>query len=146
MLKVLICWATPDELALSALESASYQGGLPDTSSLQGDLVAYVTSFQEVCRIPAMRSLALLQFSGQFDSKLGALVEERVSQAQCGGLLMFERVAERGELRSDVDTTLLRDLFLGGTQSLILFQQQELSADQVQQIVSITLCGVLNRV
>ena len=43
-----------------------------------------------------------------------------------------------------MDVALLRDSFLGGAQSLFLFQQQEFPEKQVKQIVSIALFGALN--
>ena len=134
-------WATTDVLALSALESASDQHGLPDTGSLQGDLLAYLIGFREVCRTPVMLSLARMYFGGNEGEGISSLIRERVHQTQCNALLMFQRAIDRGELPPNTDKECLRDLFLGGAQSLILFQDQELSDEKFKRIVSIFLVG-----
>ena len=134
-------WATTDALALSALESASDRDGLPDTGSLRGDLIAYLTGFREVCRTPAMLSLARMYFYGDASSPLNTIIRERVHQTQCSALLMFQRAIDRGELPPNTDIECLRDLFLGGAQSLILFQQEELSDEKLERTVSVLLLG-----
>ena len=91
-----------------------------------------------------MRSLARMQFNGEFDNKLGVIVKERVYQTQWDALMKFHRAIERGELPAEADVELLRDLFLGSAQSLVLFQQQELSDFKLARIVSILLLGATN--
>ena len=88
-----------------------------------------------------MLSLARMYFYGDAGSPLNTIIRERVHQTQCNALLMFQRAVNRGELLAGTDLECLRDLFLGGAQSLILFQQQELSDEKLERVVSVFLLG-----
>lgn len=134
-------WPTPEALALSAFERAAPEDGLPDTGSLRGDLLAYLKAFREACRTPAVLSLVRMHFSGDFDSKLGALVKERARQGHCDALVMFTRAIDRDELPRDTDVELVRDLVVGSAQYLVLFQHDQCSDEKLERVVSVILCG-----
>ena len=48
---------------------------------------------------------------------------------------MFRRAVERGELPSETDLELLRDLVLGSAQALILFRHEEFTDEKIERAV-----------
>lgn len=134
-------WPNREALALSAFEAASWNGGLPDTGSLAGDLRAYLYAFRDVCRTPAMLAVLRMQLDGEDHGELGRLVRERISASQCAALLMFTRALARGELPPGIDTALLRDALLGSAQYLALAYDQPCSDAKLDALASLILVG-----
>ncbi|WP_224365247.1 TetR/AcrR family transcriptional regulator [Hyalangium versicolor] len=137
-------WPTPEALAISAFERVSDQDPFSNTGSLQGDLMDYLRRYREVCRSPAMLSLMRMHLGGGGSGKIDALIRELTEKSDCDTLVMFQRAVERGELPSDTDTELIRDLVLGSAQHLILFRQEQCTDERLQRLVEIMLYGAVS--
>lgn len=134
-------WPDPEALALAAFEHGSSDGFMANTGTLRGDVIDYLRQFRDVCRTPAMLSLARMQFTGELRGRVGEMVSERMEQGDCNALIMFERAIARGELPAGADTALLRDLVLGSAQYLLLFKHLTLSDEVLERIVDVVLRG-----
>jgi AcrR family transcriptional regulator len=136
-------WPTAEALALSALAQASDRAQLPDTGSLHGDLIAHLRRTREVCRSPAMLSLLRLKFRSSLDGTLGAMLAERIKEADEDCLVYFERAYARNEIPEKWDARELRDIVLGSGQYLIATRNSELSDHTIERLVDSFLYGVV---
>lgn len=134
-------WSTPHALVLAAFEHGSAKAPLPDNGSLQEDVVEAVKLMREVCRSPAMLSLARMQLTGELTGELREWLISRTKDTDCDTLVMFQRAKARGELPRDSDIELVRDLVLGSAQYMLYFRDAELPDHKLEQIVSMSLVG-----
>lgn len=134
-------WPDPESLAIAAFERGSGNGSVPNLGALRADLIDYLQQFRDVCQTPAMLSLARMQFAGELNGQIGAMVKAQLEDRSCNPLTMFERARERGELRADTDLDLLRDLVLGGIQYRMLFRHASCSNEKLEQMVDVILAG-----
>lgn len=134
-------WANPEALAFAAFEHGSTTSPMPNTGELRADVIECLKLIREVCRTPAMLSLARLQLTGELTGELGEMMKARIECSDCDTLIMFERALERGELPAGTDLALVRDMVLGSAQYQLLFRDSALPDDLLEQIVDMTLLG-----
>ena len=134
-------WPSPEALALSAFQQALDAPSLADKGSLRGDLIDFLRSFREMCRAPIMLSLARMHFSGAFDGKLGALIKQLCDERDREALVIFQRAVKRGELPTDADIVLVRDIVLGSVHYILLLRREHCSDERLERIVDVLLLG-----
>jgi AcrR family transcriptional regulator len=134
-------WPNPEALAFAAFSHGSTTAPMPDTGSLRSDVIDCVKLMREVCRTPAMLTLARMQLTGELTGKLGEMLTERVECSDCDTLIMFERAFKRGELPPSTDLKLVRDVVLGSVQHQLYFRDSALPDYKLEQIVDMTLAG-----
>lgn len=134
-------WPNPEALAFAAFEHGSTTAAMPNFGSLRDDVVECLKIMREVCRTPAMLSLARMQLTGELTGELGAMMKARIEDSDCDTLIMFERALERGELSPGTDLALVRDMVLGTAQYQLLFRNSAFPDALLEQIVDMTLLG-----
>lgn len=134
-------WATPVALAFAAFEHGSTTAPMPNTGSLRTDVIEVVRLMREVCRTPAMLSLARLQLAGKLSDELNAMLKNRIDCGDCDTIVVFERALDRGELPPLTDIELVRDIVIGGAQYQLFFRDIPLTDARLEQVVDMTLTG-----
>ncbi|WP_102959671.1 TetR/AcrR family transcriptional regulator [Mangrovicella endophytica] len=134
-------WPSPEALVFAAFEHGSTTAPMPNTGSLRTDVIESLKLMREVCKTPAMLSLARMQLTGEFTGELGAMVRARIECGDCDTLIMFKRALARGELPPSTDIGLVRDVVLGSAQYQLYFRDAMLPDYKLEQIVGMTLAG-----
>jgi AcrR family transcriptional regulator len=134
-------WPNPETLAFAAFEHGSTTAPMPNTGALRTDVIECLKLMREVCRTPAMLSLARMQLTGELTGELGEMMRARIECSDCDTLIIFERALARGELPIGTDLALVRDMVIGSAQYQLLFRNSSLPDDQLEQIVDMTLLG-----
>lgn len=134
-------WPNPEALAFAAFEHGSTTAPMPNTGALRTDVIDCLKLVREVCKTPAMLSLARMQLTGELEGELGKLMQARIDCSDCDTLIMFERALDRGELPCGTDLALVRDMVIGSAQYQLLFRNSSLPDDVLERIVDMTLAG-----
>lgn len=113
-------WKTIEKLVDAALDLISHPGPLPDSGSLRADLIAFLERMQSVAKDPAVMPFLRLRLAGDHEGRYGSLLLKRMQAADQAALVVFTRAQGRGELASNVDVEMLRDIVLGATQYVLL--------------------------
>lgn len=133
-------WPTPQALAEAALDHVSDREPMPDTGSIRGDLIEYVTRIWQATATPETLQLLRTRLSGN-DPGLWAAIQRRTKSADEAALVMFRRGIDRGELPSTLGVELVRDVVLGAAQYFRAVGHIEEGA--AERIVDLVLHGAL---
>jgi AcrR family transcriptional regulator len=140
-------WPSKERLALEALVEWSAAGTVPsDTGTLRGDLLALVRPWvRGIRRRPFGRVIAAMLAEAQSDPTFAAdyrrhFLEERREPMQAA----FARAVDRGEAPSDLDIDIALDLIYGPLYHRLLQGHAPLTDRFAQQVVDITLDGMLH--
>ncbi len=139
-------WPTKETLALDALytEWAERAAAAQDTGSLRGDLLALLRPWARLVRSrPYARVIGTFITEAHNDPTFAAeyrtrLVTPRRNKARA----LFERAAERGELRPGVRVEVALDLLYGALYHRLLHGHAPLSDRFVADVIDMTLHGV----
>lgn len=138
-------WPTPGLLAESAIHHASDPAAAPDTGTLRGDLIEHLQRSREVCRSPAMQALLRMRFRGTFEGRVGQAIEERFRRADAEWTIYFRRAVERGELASDADIAILREIIMGSAQYFLTARYDIFDDRVIELLVDSFLDGARDR-
>jgi len=136
-------WSTKGTLALDAFlaEFLSSQP-LPDTGSLEGDLLAALRSWMRTVRgTPTGRALTGLIAQAQHDPELAADWRQRVvDPARAQLCQIIERAIARGEIPAASDPEVLIDMVYGPAYHRLL-QHLPLSDSFIRSVVTMVVAG-----
>jgi AcrR family transcriptional regulator len=109
---------------------------LPDTGSLRGDLVAFLTATHDAMRHPlAARIIPAIVSEASRDSALAVTLRETVeAPRRARALDLLRRAVERAELPSDCDLDLCLDHMIGTLYFHTLVRQQDLDRPAIQRL------------
>ncbi|MFD8542854.1 TetR/AcrR family transcriptional regulator [Streptomyces sp. NPDC059649] len=115
---------------------------LPDTGSLQGDLVALLEAIVALLTAPPSSDIAVATLGAVTHSpELAVHVREFFADRLARELPVFERAVARGELAADADPTLLVDLLAGAAWFRLTLRQLPLDEAFVSRTVRTVLKG-----
>ena len=139
-------WPTKETLALDALytEWAERSAAVPDTGSLRGDLLALLRPWARLVRSrPYARVIGTFITKAHSDPTFAAEYRTRlVTPRRDRARALFERAAQRGELRPDVRVEVALDLLYGALYHRLLHGHAPMSDRFVADVIDMTLHGV----
>jgi AcrR family transcriptional regulator len=107
---------------------------LPDTGSLRGDLVAFLTTTHDAMRHPlAARIIPAIVAEAMRNEALGTMLRETVeTPRRANALHLLHRAIERAELPADCDLELCLDHMIGALYFHTLVRQRDLHDSAIQ--------------
>jgi AcrR family transcriptional regulator len=130
-------WPTKADMAAALIaEVATDIVDMPDTGSLRGDLVAFLTVTHDAMRHPLAARIipAILSEAGR-DSALAAMLRRTVeAPRRARAERMLRRAIERGELPADCDLDLALDHMIGALFFRALVRQQDLDRPAIERL------------
>jgi AcrR family transcriptional regulator len=138
-------WSSKEELALAVLlEVAEEVVAVPDLGNVRDELIAFVNGAVSILRETLMgRVIQGLVSDLATNEGLGrAFREQVVSMGLAEVRYLLERGIERGEVRSDVDVGLVRELLFGPVNYRLLVTGDTLDAQLAERIVDAILPGI----
>ena len=138
-------WHSRGTLALDAfLAEFKALQPLPDTGSLQGDLLAALRAWvRAVTRTPAGRMLAGLIAEAQHDPELADAWRSRVVEPlRAQHRIMLRRAIDRGQLPASTDTEVALDLLYGAAYHRLLNGHQPLNDTFARHVVDVIVTGL----
>jgi AcrR family transcriptional regulator len=123
-------WPSKNALVVDAVTSFTEQTmQVPDTGSIRTDMVAFLVAFHESIGGDQAKILAELVSRMPRDAELRQTLRDGLwSQRQTAAEIIVERAVARGEIRPDVDRTVIIEL---GT--ALVLQRVLMSADRVDR-------------
>jgi len=137
-------WSTKGTLALDAFLLDFLQSQpLPDTGSLDGDLVAVLRAWVRTARETSMgRALTELVAQAQYDPDLAAAWRQRVvGPTRAQHRRVFERAISRGEIPTGSDVDVMMDLLFGPAYHRLLHGHAPLSDRFIRRVVAMVVAG-----
>ncbi len=135
-------WPTREDLLVAAAERVMADRGVPDTGTLEGDLVAWLWGrFRSKQDSPGARLLGQVLVEARVNPELTELLKRFHTERR--GILteVIERARARGEIGS-IDGGLLFDLISGALLHRSLFGDRPVRRGDVEEIVDAALRGV----
>jgi len=137
-------WSTKGTLALDAfLVDFLAAQPLPDTGSLEGDLIVMLRAWVRTAReTPTGRALTELVAQAQSDPELAIAWSERVvGPTRAQHRKVFERAIARGEIPAASDVDVLMDLLFGPAYHRLLHRHLPLSDRFIRRVVAVIVAG-----
>jgi AcrR family transcriptional regulator len=136
-------WPTRGALVAAALERVlqDLDRGSPDTGSLRSDLLAMANGIAALLREPLGRELARAAFTADAGPELAALATRQLA-SNTAARELAERARARGELRAEVDASLLLDLVAGSLLHHVMIMQAAPSKRWIESLVTVLVAGV----
>jgi AcrR family transcriptional regulator len=107
-------WSTKFDLLTALLRDVRQGFALPDTGALESDLRALLGTYVSAKASTAERVIAALASEAFSDAELSRAVrDEFVAPRRREMLSLFERAVTRGEVRADIDLTMLVNVTWG---------------------------------
>jgi len=134
-------WPGKAELVADAIrEYVGGQAPLPDTGSLRGDLIAYLTDLASGRQSPEIRGI-LSTLTSRTEPTVETLARELRLAERGRRTELIQRGIERGELPRTVNAEILGDLFSAPVLRKILNLGEEVERSYIEYVVDITLAG-----
>lgn len=139
-------WPNTAELFTATLKSfANRHVPIPDTGTLEGDLLQYARSYAATLNTPVGRKMldAVIIRSEDWDlsdSRATFLIGRKNIFST-----IIQRGIERGECPSDTDTVLIMDLLGTGLMLPVLFFEQPVSDEHCVYVVNTLLYGIAGK-
>jgi AcrR family transcriptional regulator len=139
-------WPTRGALVAAALErvASDLVRSSSDTGSLRSDLLAMANGIAALLSEPLGRELARAAFAADAEPELAALATRQLSGSTAAGEIV-ERARARGELRTDVDASLLLDLVAGSLLHHTMIMQRSPSKKWIESLITAIVHGVSPR-
>lgn len=140
-------WSTKEELALDALDTQWSHGKAvpPDTGSLQGDLLALLLPWVRiVSRRPFAGCVAGLVSRAHADPEfLQGYLDHFVRPRRERARIVFSRAIERGEIPDDAPVDAALDVVYGALYHRLLHKHAPLDMAYTEEVVALSLRGIL---
>ncbi len=135
-------WPTKAELVASAIGRISVSSTVPNTGSLEGDVLEFLLGILKFADTPAgpgiMRMLQVERAQPEIEAISARLrVEHRAARAEVVRLAI-----ERGELPPETDPDLVADLFFQPIMTRLVRDLEPVSEAYVRAVVKVVLAGV----
>jgi len=138
-------WPTKEGLVRAALLSIAQShesSPIPDTGSVREDLLTVARRIFVRARSPEGRVTMRMLAAESPHSELGRIAESVRKRHDSNPLLILQRASKRGELRANVDVSLLFEVLRAACTQTIL-QTGSLRAPFVTQLIDLLLSGAL---
>lgn len=136
-------WRTRADLVMEALSTLPGPTPPAATGELRGDLCATLRALGEVLVDPARsRLLATLVDAAERDPELAELHVAHGAVRRAPVRALFDAAVARGELASDLDTSLAVDLVVGPLFYRRLLGHRPLTGDEIDEVVDAVLAGL----
>jgi AcrR family transcriptional regulator len=139
-------WPSKEMLALDAmLDWAATSAPPRDTGSLRGDVLALIRPWvREIMRQQFGPVIAAFVSQAQSDPEFADAYRSHFVEPRRDAMrAVFARAAERGEVPAEVDVEVALDLLYGAVYHRVLHGHAELSDRFAQNVVEMTLNGIL---
>jgi AcrR family transcriptional regulator len=135
-------WPTKAELVASAIGRIAVSSTVPDTGSLEGDVLEFLLGILKFADTPAgpgiMRMLQVERAQPEIEAISTRLrVEHRAARAE-----VVRQAIERGELPPETDPDLVADLFFQPIMTRLVRDLEPVSEAYVRAVVKVVLAGV----
>lgn len=137
-------WAKKEDLAVAAMEMLYAQEmPVPDTGTLRGDLLESYRRVLEFVNSPAGAAYLRTTIAESVrDPRISALYRAAQERSEQGARAIFDRAAERGELRADAPLRWPLQ-WLGGLMATCVITGQQLpGVDDAEDLVDQVLRGI----
>jgi len=135
-------WPTREDLLVAAAERVMTDQGVPDTGTLEGDLVEWLWGkFRSKQDSPGARLLGQVIVEARVNPELTKMLKRFHARRRGVLLEVVQRAETRGEIGS-VDGELLLDLISGALLHRSLFGDREVRRGDVEVIVDAAVRGV----
>lgn len=135
-------WPTREDLLIAAADRVMTDHALPDTGTLEGDLVEWFSGKYQAKRdAPSARLLGQVIVEARVNPELTTLMKRFHEKRRATLSHVVERAKARGEIDS-IDTGLLLDLISGALLHRSVFGERDVHHADVAEIVDAALRGV----
>ncbi len=136
-------WPNKDALVRDALQAGmQHATQAPDTGTLRGDLVELARTMATFAQSPMGTALLRIVLAEGSHPELRALANPtQVAANKQGPWVVLKRAKARGELRQDVDPSLVLFTIAGAIIHRILVEQKDVSHALINQVVDLVLSG-----
>jgi AcrR family transcriptional regulator len=125
-----------NELLVSALDGSMLIPSTPDTGSLRGDLIEFLTSVRPIFADPVVRALYLdIMSASARDPELRAMQAGMMARRSGPSRRIYERARERGEISPDIDYLAAFDIMEGPFILWSLFRPSALEDVDIETLV-----------
>ena len=140
-------WPGKPELVRDALGAAmSHADDVPDTGELREDLVGLARLVAAFAQSPVGTAIVRIVMAEGGNPELRALAIAAYREAgRHGPQVVLARAIERGELRDDVDPSLVLFTIAGAIVHRVFIEQAEASEGFLERVVDLVLSGAARR-
>ncbi|HET8931332.1 MAG TPA: TetR/AcrR family transcriptional regulator [Acidimicrobiales bacterium] len=135
-------WPTREDLLVAAAERVMTDTPVPDTGSLESDLVVWIWDrYRAKASSPGSRLLGHVIIEARVDPELQKMLQRFHDDSRATLISVVDRAEGRGEV-GPLDRELLLDLISGALLHRSLFTGEHIGRADVEQIVDAALRGV----
>lgn len=136
-------WPTKAILVSEALDSHfQVARPLPDTGSLRGDIIAYLTDMVTLANIDMWRGL-LTALSGRTDPEVESIARKLYKRERGFRTALVQRAIDRGELPRSIDAELIGDVWSAPILRRLLTFGESVEAEYIEAVVDVALAGAV---
>jgi AcrR family transcriptional regulator len=137
-------WASKPALVIAAIAGFTGLSPAPDTGNLRDDLVAFQRQVATLMDAPASRRItAGLVADIAADPQLSeTYLRQYIAPRQASVWQALQRARDRGELRPDIDFSLIYDVLLGSLFMRSVVRGERLGTGLAEQTVDLVLAAV----
>jgi AcrR family transcriptional regulator len=134
-------WPTKAVLVSDTLDSHfQTERPLPETGSLRGDILDYLTNMVTLSRTAMWRGI-FTALSGRTDPEVEAVARKLYLRERGFRTRLVQRGIERGELPKAVDAQLIGDMFSAPILRRLLTFGEEVEREYIESVIDVTLAG-----
>jgi AcrR family transcriptional regulator len=134
-------WPGKDELVRDALAAAMHHAThAPNTGTLRGDLIELASSVAEFTQSRMGQAIVQVLMSEGSHSELRAIAAQG-NPAGLGACAVVKRATERGELKTNVDPSLMLMTIAGAIMHRVFVEQADASGDFIAKVIDLVLDG-----
>lgn len=136
-------WPTKAILVSETLDSHfQVERPLPDTGSLRGDVLAYLTNMVTLSKTDMWRGI-LTALSGRSDPEVEAVARKLYQRERAYRTNLVQRAIDRGDLPRSVNAELIGDMCSAPILRRLLTFNETVEADYIEAVVDVTLAGAV---
>jgi AcrR family transcriptional regulator len=134
-------WPTKAVLVSDTLDSHfQTERPLPETGSLRGDILAYLTSMVTLSKTAMWRGI-FTALSGRTDPEVEVVARKLYLRERGFRTRLVQRGIERGELPKAVDAQLIGDMFSAPILRRLLTFGEDVERAYIESVIDVTLAG-----
>lgn len=134
-------WPTKAILVSDTLDSHfQTERPLPETGSLRGDILAYLTNMVTLSRTAIWRGI-FTALSGRTDPEVEVVARKLYQRERAFRTRLVQRAIERGELPKAVNAELIGDMFSAPILRRLLTFGEDVERDYIESVIDVTLAG-----
>ncbi len=136
-------WPTKAILVSDTLDSHfEVERPMPDTGSLRGDFLAYLTNMVTLSKTAMWRGI-LTALSGRTDPEVEAVARKLYKRERSFRTNLVQRAIDRGELPRSVNAELIGDVCSAPILRRLLTFGESVESDYIEAVVDVALTGAV---